>query len=237
MDSRLLRLVELWSKSLEGGLDDGAQAELDTLLQDPMLTEQLGDWQAQHSPAEATEPGETPGLDKRVRDNFKRRVLLRKLGPWALGTALALGGAVLLFRWASADAYNVVAVPNEDLAPSSRQSTEPARPTVRKPIPRPTLGLPPGYGSRPTQLQPAIGRTVKLDWTLPVSGEARVQVIDSKGHAVKQLWLGKASAGAYSSAWDGTDNQGRPLAQGTYRIQAALGSDVVAGRDVELLPR
>lgn len=235
MDSRLLRLVELWSKSLESGLDDGAQAELDGLLQDPALTEQLSTWQAQHSPAEALEPGETPGMDKRVRENFRRRVLLRKVGPWALGTALALGGAVFLWQWASADAYTVVAVPNEDGVPAA----EAPRAAAAKPliVPRPTLGLPPGFGSRPTQLQPAIGRTVKLDWTLPAAGQARVRVLDKSGHAVKQLWLGKAQAGSYSSAWDGTDDQGRPLGQGSYRIQAALGSEVIASRDVELLPR
>ena len=233
MDSRLLRFVELWSQSLEGGLDEAAQSELDGYLQDDTLVEQLGSWQAQHSAIEGAEPAATPALDRRVLGQFRQRALLRKLGPWALGLGLALGGAVFLYRRASADKYQFVAVPVDDVAtvPAPAHSS-----ALIKAQARPTLGLPPGFGSRPTQLQPAIGRNVTMEWTLVRNGLARVQVLDAQGRAVKHLWQGQAMAGSYRSAWDGTDDLGRPLSAGRYRIHAAAGQQALADRDVELLP-
>lgn len=230
MDSRMIRFVELWSKSLESGLDEAAQSELDAFLQDPLLTEQLASWQAQHSPAEGAEPAETPGLDKRVRAHYKQRMLLRKAGPWAAGVALALAGAVLAYQWASADDFVLVAVPaeTEDAPAPVSQAAKP------KPTPRPTLGLPPGFGSRPTRLELRIGRSVQLAWTLDKAAEARVQVNDQDGRLVKVLWQGKAKRGSYSSAWDGTDQMGRPAKPGTHKLTAVSEGILLSEREIEL---
>jgi hypothetical protein len=230
MEARLIRFVELWSKSLESGLDEAAQTELDGFLQDPVLCEQLGSWQAQHSEAEGVEPAETPGLDKRVMERFHQRAMLRKAGPWVLGTVVALGAAFFAYQWASADAYRFVQVPAEEEGASAPEhNADKPRPTVR-----PTLGLPPGFGSRPTRLEMHIGRTVQLGWKLQKAAEARVTVMDRDGRPVKTLWQGKAKRGSYSSAWDGTDQQGRPAVPGTYKLTAISEGILLSEREIEL---
>jgi hypothetical protein len=230
MEARLLRFVDLWKQSLESGLDDAAQAELDAFLQDPALVEQLSSWQAQHSGLEAQEPGETPRLDKRVRDQFRQRAMLRQAGPWALGAFVAIGAAVLTYQWASADSYKFVQVPAEEegVAAPEPKAGKP------RPTPRPTLGLPPGFGSRPTRLELHIGRTVQLSWKLEKAADARISVMDRDGRVVKTLWQGKAKAGRYSSAWDGTDQMGRPALPGPYKLTAVGDGILLAEREIEL---
>ena len=57
----------------------------------------------------------------------------------------------------------------------------------------------------------------------------KVQIMDAAGNVVKTLDLGNQEAGLARFAWDGTDNTGTQLANGTYsfKVQAtASGTDV-----------
>lgn len=228
MDPRLSRLVELWSRSLESGLDASAQTELDALLQDGPLLEQFTQWQEAQSPLESAVNLDTPGLDAKVKALFGRRVLLRRLMPWMLGAALAGGGLMLASHWAKADKYQMVPVAVDD-TPLAKTAESPTPTAAKQP-----LGLPPGYGSRPTRLELRVGHSVQLDWKVAQAADVRVQVVDARGVNVKVLWQGRAAAGEHASAWDGKDGQGKAAAAGVYRLVARAGGRTLSERQVEM---
>ncbi len=51
------------------------------------------------------------------------------------------------------------------------------------------------------------------------SAQTQVHVYDPAGRLVRSLDLGKRSSGEHSISWDGLDQQGRALGQGTYSFQ------------------
>jgi len=62
-----------------------------------------------------------------------------------------------------------------------------------------------------------------LRWALPLEGEARLVVHDVAGRAVRELVTGRQVAGEHTTAWDGRDGSGAPVAAGLYlaRLEAA----------------
>jgi len=53
-------------------------------------------------------------------------------------------------------------------------------------------------------------------FSLPVAGEANLDVIDVRGHVVRTLHRGGLAAGEHRLAWDGADEHGRTAASGVY---------------------
>ncbi|MCC6651301.1 MAG: VCBS repeat-containing protein [Candidatus Eisenbacteria bacterium] len=66
-----------------------------------------------------------------------------------------------------------------------------------------------------------------LELALPRSGEARIEVCDVAGRAVRLLHRGALAAGAHTLAWDGRGDSGDPLPPGAYFVRAR-----VAGADL-----
>ncbi|PVZ13747.1 MULTISPECIES: flagellar hook assembly protein FlgD [unclassified Pseudomonas] len=52
-----------------------------------------------------------------------------------------------------------------------------------------------------------------------------VNIYDASGNVVKNIDLGKQSAGDIGFSWDGTDNEGNPLPSGTYKFSASATQD------------
>ncbi len=71
-----------------------------------------------------------------------------------------------------------------------------------------------------------------LHWELPSAGPVRLEVVDLTGRPVRG-WLGSATAGRL--AWDGSDDNGRPLPAGTYFLRAHHRGHM-ARRTIVLLP-
>ncbi len=63
-----------------------------------------------------------------------------------------------------------------------------------------------------------------IRYQLVREADIRLDVYDVRGRAVKNLYLGKQSAGEYSVTWDGTDETGRLVASGVYLIELHSGS-------------
>ncbi|WP_232823656.1 flagellar hook assembly protein FlgD [Dyella sp. C9] len=59
---------------------------------------------------------------------------------------------------------------------------------------------------------------------VPSSGSVSVQVLDASGNVVRTMSLGNQSAGLSQFTWDGTDDNGNAVAQGTYTLSATSGS-------------
>jgi flagellar basal-body rod modification protein FlgD len=56
-------------------------------------------------------------------------------------------------------------------------------------------------------------------YTLDETADVMVTVYNSDGNAVRTLFPGQKEAGTHSVSWDGTDNGGDPVADGTYTYQ------------------
>lgn len=232
MEPPLQRLIDLWSASLESGLDEAAQREMDGLMADPGLVERLGEWQAQRSAAEAQAWGETPGLDRRVLAGFRRRVLLRRWLPWMAAGVLGLGALALLNGWGEsrAQALGVAEEPVQDVVVAAT-AVPTARPASRSP-----LGPPPGFGQRPRRVLLHRGQPVELQVSLAQQGPLQVDVWDASGNHIRTLSTGVAGAGSHAQAWDGSGASGQPLPAGVYRMVATDGRRVLAQKQVELSP-
>jgi hypothetical protein len=237
MDSRLETLVKLYTESLERDLGQAAQAELDALLEDSRLVEEFGQWQAAISPAEGVEPGQTPDLDKRVRGSFKGRGWASRHWPQLLVGAAALAGLGIFINALLPRQPEVVVMSGDD-RPLALRGEAPEQPRVRRQsaTPRPTLGLPPGFGERPTKLEPRIAGAVELRWTMAHSGRAEVRVLDGNGHIVRKVWKGHADGGRYTNRWNGKDDSGRLVVPGSYTLQALRDGKLVAEQHVDLSP-
>lgn len=62
---------------------------------------------------------------------------------------------------------------------------------------------------------------VRVAFTLPTAGSARVTVHDPAGRAVRTLTEGERSAGTHALVWDGRDDDGRALPAGLYFVRFA----------------
>ncbi|MDD3764929.1 MAG: flagellar hook assembly protein FlgD [Nevskiales bacterium] len=67
---------------------------------------------------------------------------------------------------------------------------------------------------------------------LPYSGELSVDVVDASGQLVRNLDLGTQSAGIARFSWDGLDNAGNRLPEGSYSLRAR----VTQGSSQESIP-
>jgi hypothetical protein len=63
-----------------------------------------------------------------------------------------------------------------------------------------------------------------ITFSLAEAGPARIQVFDVLGRAVKTLADGACSSGEHVVVWDGTGDDGRPLASGLYFYRLTAGS-------------
>jgi hypothetical protein len=79
------------------------------------------------------------------------------------------------------------------------------------------------------------GRSVALDYSAPAGARLRALVLDVRGRAVRNLLDRTASGLDGVIAWDGRDDRGRPVAQGTYVIRLVAtwaGHEETASRKV-----
>jgi flagellar basal-body rod modification protein FlgD len=70
---------------------------------------------------------------------------------------------------------------------------------------------------------------------VPSSGDVTVRIHDASGAVVRTLDLGTQSSGTLQFGWDGKDNGGNALPEGTYSIDAAVsagGKSIAASTDV-----
>jgi flagellar hook assembly protein FlgD len=53
-----------------------------------------------------------------------------------------------------------------------------------------------------------------------------LQIFDTKGYRIKDLFRGRQEKGAHEIAWDGTDDRGNRVASGVYFIRVLWHSDL-----------
>lgn len=98
-------------------------------------------------------------------------------------------------------------------------------------------------GNQLLQASDLVGRNVtvpsnavKLEGTAGVDGAinvgsegqtASVQILDTAGNVVRTIDLGKPDVGLADFHWDGKDENGQPLPNGTYGIKAQVGTTAV----------
>ncbi|GJM44037.1 MAG: hypothetical protein DHS20C21_08790 [Gemmatimonadota bacterium] len=70
----------------------------------------------------------------------------------------------------------------------------------------------------------------QIQYELARSGNVSVRIFDVRGREVRALWNGVQSAGQRSVAWDGTDQQGKPLAAGVYLYTLRVGERTTTDR-------
>jgi protocatechuate 3,4-dioxygenase beta subunit len=73
----------------------------------------------------------------------------------------------------------------------------------------------PAKGGFAVSPNPIAGRAL-MRWQLPSAGRASVRIYDNSGRLVRTLVDLNLRAGAATAVWDGTDDKGRPLANGVY---------------------
>jgi hypothetical protein len=73
---------------------------------------------------------------------------------------------------------------------------------------------------------------VTIRWQVPVEADVSLRVYNTAGQLVKVLASGKAKPGAYTSVWNGTDAEGRRLANGVYFYALENGSKRISRKVV-----
>ncbi|MEO0050212.1 MAG: C25 family cysteine peptidase [candidate division WOR-3 bacterium] len=69
-------------------------------------------------------------------------------------------------------------------------------------------------------LAPTIfNHSTTIHWLVANDGNVELKVFDATGRAVKTIATGKMQKGTYSVVWNGTDDSGRPVANGIYFIR------------------
>ena len=71
---------------------------------------------------------------------------------------------------------------------------------------------------------PSHGPT-QLRFALPTARDVSIDVLDVSGRRVRTLTNGRQEAGVHSVEWNGADEQGRALPNGTYFARFASGAD------------
>jgi len=61
--------------------------------------------------------------------------------------------------------------------------------------------------------------STRIDFSLPADGRTVMRIYDARGREVRMLLSGVLPAGDHALTWDGTDDDGRELASGTYFYQ------------------
>ncbi|MEA2060964.1 MAG: FlgD immunoglobulin-like domain containing protein [Thermodesulfobacteriota bacterium] len=62
------------------------------------------------------------------------------------------------------------------------------------------------------------------DYTISEPGDVMVQISDASGNVIRSLFPGQKSAGSYNINWDGTDNNGNTVADGSYKYSILVNS-------------
>ncbi len=75
--------------------------------------------------------------------------------------------------------------------------------------------------------------SASLRLSLPTAGRVRVAVYDVSGRSVRVLADGEMAAGNHSLRWDGRDESGRRVANGTYLFKVETGAGVVTTKTVQ----
>jgi hypothetical protein len=73
-----------------------------------------------------------------------------------------------------------------------------------------------------------------INWQLPVPGVVRLGVYDVSGRVVRNLVQGGAMAGTYHTAWDGRDDNGRTVPNGTYLYKLETSAGIRTTKAVKL---
>ncbi|HOX27019.1 MAG TPA: FlgD immunoglobulin-like domain containing protein [Candidatus Krumholzibacteria bacterium] len=82
-----------------------------------------------------------------------------------------------------------------------------------------------GVANHPNPFNP---QTV-LKFTLARPADARIEIVDARGHQIREFARRRYAAGPNSVLWDGCDDQGRPQPSGIYRYRILAGRDVGGG--------
>ncbi|MDI6766514.1 MAG: FlgD immunoglobulin-like domain containing protein [Bacteroidota bacterium] len=69
-----------------------------------------------------------------------------------------------------------------------------------------------------------------ISYTLPTSGNVKINIYNLNGKLVRKLLNENKSAGTHSSNWDGRDNHSNMVSSGTYFYQIQIGDIVNAKR-------
>jgi len=98
--------------------------------------------------------------------------------------------------------------------------------------------IPPGIKEYPTASIPdksslvkaypnPFNTSVNLEWTVPVAGDVKVEIIDIKGRVIKEIYSGKSHPGKFNAVWDGKDAEDEPMTSGIYifRMKAENAED------------
>ncbi len=98
--------------------------------------------------------------------------------------------------------------------------------------------LPPASGSilgraRPNPFHP----TTTIPFRLDQDAVVRLDIWDLNGRLVRQLVRARTPAGAHEAVWDGRDDAGRALVNGTYFYRLAIDGRLVSGAGKALLLR
>lgn len=70
-------------------------------------------------------------------------------------------------------------------------------------------------------------RTTRISFTLPRSGDVRLDLFDVAGRQVRALIAGEMAAGGHQVIWDGLGDDGRELPNGIYRYRLTGGGEAV----------
>ncbi|MFO7653454.1 MAG: M14 family zinc carboxypeptidase [Candidatus Krumholzibacteriia bacterium] len=87
-------------------------------------------------------------------------------------------------------------------------------------------------GPRLTMLGNGTGAPARLQLSVPLSGDVRVDVFDARGARVRELHRGSLGAGTQILVWDGRDARGGSVASGIYFVRAEVASRTLIGRVV-----
>ncbi|MBE0565685.1 MAG: hypothetical protein IH621_07010 [Krumholzibacteria bacterium] len=74
------------------------------------------------------------------------------------------------------------------------------------------------------------GGQADLQLTLPVGSDISVRIYNLRGQLVRELFQGRAEAGARHLTWDGRDARGRQIASGVYLVRAQVGPTSLGAR-------
>ncbi|MDA0378170.1 MAG: T9SS type A sorting domain-containing protein [Bacteroidetes bacterium] len=126
------------------------------------------------------------------------------------------------------------AIPNR-LAFFDRQESLDLQPLVSATHAEPPISLPGQPLLSAPYPNPSSGR-VSIEWNLPSSGQARLDVVDLAGRVLRVLSDGTQAAGANRMEWDGRDDADRSVPAGFYLVRLHYGSRIAVRPLIHVSP-
>ncbi|MEO5929965.1 MAG: FlgD immunoglobulin-like domain containing protein [Candidatus Kapaibacterium sp.] len=83
-----------------------------------------------------------------------------------------------------------------------------------------------------TNVPNPFSRLTEISYYAPTRGDMRLDVYTINGDLVKTLVTGNVDAGQHTVVWNGTDEQGRSVASGTYTYRLTAGSTMLSNKMV-----